>query len=161
MKPIALTALASALVLLGACASPKNDTARDQTPVPSRMGESPNRVIPAPAYSHQGHVTNIQTVALEPSSRSYGGAVLGAVIGAVAGNQIGDGNGQKAAIAAGAVGGALVGDRIQNRNKREDEVYRVAVRFDDGREASYDFHRIDTLQVGDRVKYESGQLYKL
>jgi len=79
----------------------------------------------------------------------------------VAGNQIGDGTGQKAAIAAGAVGGAVVGNAVQNRNLRDDEVFRVTVRFDDGHENSYDFQRVDALRVGDRVKYVDGQLYRV
>jgi len=41
------------------------------------------------------------------------------------------------------------------------DVFRVSVRFDDGREAIYDLQHVESLQVGDRVKYEGGQLYRV
>ena len=139
-----------ALALVSACSSapPANNVA--EAPIGAAS------TIP----STYGYVRSIDTVPVE-SRQGRSGAVIGAVLGAVVGNQIGDGNGQKAAIAAGAVGGALAGNAIQNRNRRDDEVYRVTVRFDDGHEGSYDFQRVDSLRTGDRVKYEGGQLHRL
>ena len=155
---LAFAASVAVASLLAACGSPRNDMVRDTAPQPRVISQAP--VMNAPITSQYGYVTNVQTIALD-STPGRGGAVLGAVLGAVAGNQIGSGNGQKAAIAAGAVGGAVIGNQIQNRNKRDDEVYRVTVRFDDGHEGTYDFQQIDTLRSGDRVKYEGGQLYRL
>jgi hypothetical protein len=60
----------------------------------------------------------------------------------------------------GIVGGAVAGNAIENRNKRDDEVYRVWVRMDNGSMRSIDFHRVDDLRVGDRVRYDGGQLYR-
>lgn len=151
LQTLSALATASALVLVSACSS---------TP-PSRndVAEAPvNAASTIP--STFGYVRAIDTVPVE-AKQGRSGAVLGAVLGAVAGNQIGDGNGQKAAIAVGAVGGAVAGNAIQNRNRRDDEVYRVTVRFDDGHESAYDFQRVDALRVGDRVKYEGGQLHRL
>lgn len=146
---IPVLASASVLALVSACSS-----------APEREVREAPVMATAPAYTPYGHVRSIETVPV--ASRSgRGGAVLGAVIGAVVGNQIGAGNGQKAAIAAGAVGGAVIGNEIQNHNRRDDEVFRVTVHFDDGREDAYDFQRIDALRIGDRVKYEGGQLYKV
>jgi outer membrane lipoprotein SlyB len=149
-NPISVAASAAALALLAACSSAP--PARDVAEAPVVSGST--------IASTHGYVSRIETVPVE-SRQGRSGAVVGAVLGAVVGNQIGDGNGQKAAIAAGAVGGALAGNAIQNRNRRDDEVYRVTVRFDDGHEASYDFQRVDALRTGDRVKYEGGQLHRL
>ena len=35
------------------------------------------------------------------------------------------------------------------------------VALDDGSFREFDFHRVDDLQVGDRVKWEGGQLYRM
>lgn len=61
----------------------------------------------------------------------------------------------------GAVRGAVEGNATQNRNHRDDEVFRVTVRFDDGRESRYEYRQVDNLRVGDRVKDEGGQLYRV
>jgi len=95
------------------------------------------------------------------SRSSGGGAVLGAVLGAVIGNQIGSGNGRAAATGWGAVGGAVIGNNIEQRNKSESDIYRVGVRLDNGSIGHFDYQRIDDLRVGDRVKVEGGQLYRI
>lgn len=148
-----LSVLASGAVLslASACSSP---------PATSSVAESPGVARSPAPYTQYGRVSAIDTVSVEGKS-GRGGAVLGAVLGAVVGNQVGDGNGQKAAIAVGAVGGAVIGNQIQNRNRRDDEVFRVTVRFDDGRESRYDYQRVDDLRVGDRVKDEGGQLHRI
>ncbi|MGZ5185860.1 MAG: glycine zipper 2TM domain-containing protein, partial [Caldimonas sp.] len=58
------------------------------------------------------------------------------------------------------VGGAVAGNAIETRQKRDDEVYRVGVRLDNGAQRYIDFHRIDDLRVGDRVRFDGGQLYR-
>ena len=82
------------------------------------------------------------------------------MIGGVVGNQFGSGTGRALATGAGIVGGAVAGNAIENRNKRDDEVYRVWIRLDNGTMRSLDFHRVDDLRVGDRVRYDGGQLYR-
>jgi outer membrane lipoprotein SlyB len=140
--------------LLGACASgPRSTYAAAPAPVYSSAPQYSNQ------YAQYGQVSRIEVIPVA-SRTSGGGAVLGAVLGAVVGNQIGSGTGRALATGAGAVGGAVAGNAIEKRTRRDDEVYRVGVRFEDGSYREYDFQRIDDLQVGDRVKFEGGQLYR-
>ena len=113
-----------------------------------------------PVYAEYGRVENIGyvQVAQRPSGA---GAVLGAVIGGVVGNRFGAGGGRALATGVGAVGGAVVGNAIENRHRRDDEIYRVQVRFDNGNVRDFDFQRVDDLRAGDRVKFEDGQLHRL
>ena len=115
---------------------------------------------PVPVYAEYGRVENIGYVQMSQRP-SGGGALLGAVIGGVIGNRFGEGTGRALATGAGAVGGAVVGNAIEGRNRRDDEVYRVQVRFDNGSVREFDFQRIDDLRTGDRVKFEGGQLHRL
>lgn len=113
-----------------------------------------------PVYAEYGRVENIGTIQIAQRP-SGAGAVLGAVIGGVVGNRFGAGTGRALATGAGAVGGAIAGNAIENSNRREDEVYRVQVRFDNGVIRDFDFQRIDDLRTGDRVKFEGGQLHRV
>lgn len=139
--------LAAALAL-SACAAPGNYVA--DSPVGA----------PRPAYAEFGQVENIGTV--QTAQRPSGaGAILGAVIGGLAANSIGAGSGRALATGAGVVGGAVAGNAIEGRTRRDDEVFRVQVRFDNGSLRDFDFRRIDDLRVGDRVKLEDGQIHRL
>ena len=140
--------------LLGACSSgPRGGYATAPAPVYSNAPQYSNQ------YAQYGQVNRIDVIPVA-SRTSGGGAVLGAVLGAVVGNQIGSGTGRALATGAGAVGGAVAGNAIERRTRRDDEVFRVGVRFEDGSYREYDFQRIDDLQVGDRVKLEGGQLHR-
>jgi outer membrane lipoprotein SlyB len=142
--------LASAIVLAltAACSSaPRHDN----------VAEAPGR---SAAFAQYGVVRNIELVSTGART-SGGGAVLGAVLGAAIGNQVGSGTGRAAATGVGAVGGAVIGNQIEKRNKAEDEIYRVSVAFDNGSVAQYDYQRVDELRVGDRVRLEGGQLYRV
>ena len=147
--PLLSVTAAGALALLGACSS---------TPTYQETAYG-GPVSSAPTYGETGHVTSIEIVPVA-SRPSGAGAILGAVIGGVVGNQFGSGTGRALATGAGIVGGAVAGNAIENRNKRDDEVYRVWVRLDNGAMRSLDFHRVDDLRVGDRVRFEGGQLYR-
>ena len=115
---------------------------------------------PVPVYAEFGRVERIGYVQI--SQRPSGaGAILGAVIGGVVGNRFGGGSGRALATGVGVVGGAVAGNAIENRQRREDEVYRVTIRFDNGSVREYDFQRVDDLQVGDRVKFEGGQIHRV
>jgi outer membrane lipoprotein SlyB len=107
-----------------------------------------------------GRINNIEVVRQEART-SGGGAVIGAIIGGVVGNQIGGGTGKALATGAGVVGGAVVGNEVEKRNKREDEVFRVVVRFDNGSTRHFDYNNVDGLRIGDRVKLEGKQLYRV
>jgi outer membrane lipoprotein SlyB len=148
-----LTALSFAL--LSACASYPSDRYEDRRysdrDTHHEMRDSRRESTP------YGVVSRIDVIELR-SRASGGGAVLGAVLGALVGNQVGSGRGRAAATGAGAVGGAVIGHNIEKRNRRDDEVYRVSVRFEDGRTREFDYERIDDLRVGDRVLIERGEL---
>lgn len=66
----------------------------------------------------------------QPQDRSYGGAIVGGLAGGVLGNQVGGGSGKDAATVLGVVLGAMAGDRIDNRDQRN--------QYDDGRQGQYE-----------------------
>jgi outer membrane lipoprotein SlyB len=121
---------------------------------------SDNRYESNNRYSRMGRVDRIDVVSVS-SHTSGAGAILGAILGGVVGNQVGGGDGRKVATGAGVVGGALLGNEIEKRQRRDDEMYRVDVHFDNGGNAQFDYRRIDDLQVGDRVRVDNGEIYRL
>ena len=156
-RPFTAAACAVAIAALGACATRHAEyPPAYQTGVVTEPAASPA----SSQYAEVGTVRSIDVVPMS-SRTSGGGAILGGVIGAVVGNQVGAGMGRAAATVAGAVGGAVAGNAIERHNKRDDEVFHVGVRFDDGSFREFDFHRVDDLQVGDRVRWEGGQLYRM
>jgi len=136
---------------LAACAS---DPVTYSQPVYS---SAPTYYAPA-AYSETGRVVAIDVVRTSGRT-SGGGAVAGAIIGGVIGHQIGSGRGNDVATAAGAVGGAVVGNNIE-RNRNDDEYYRVVVELRDGRQATYTQESLDGLRVGDRVRVSENHVYR-
>ncbi len=153
LRPISTALCITTLAAITACsAPPRRYEPVAQAPVPA--------YAPVPVYSEQGRVRSIEVIPVAGRS-SGGGAVLGAIIGGVIGHQVGGGTGKALATGAGAVGGAVAGNAIEMHNKRDDEIFRVSVRFEDGSIRNYDFQRIDDLRVGDRVKLEGGQIHLL
>ena len=149
-KPVLSAAAVASLALVSACST---------TPAYHETRIYEAQPVNAPVYGEYGQVTGIEVIPM--SSRPSGaGAILGAVIGGVVGNQFGSGTGRAAMTGVGIVGGAVAGNAIENRNRRDDEVYRVWVRLDNGVLRSFDFYRIDDLRVGDRVRYDGAQLYR-
>lgn len=143
----------TSLVLMTACTTsqPRNNSMRSTTS--SSPSYSSNE-------SRMGNVSNIQTIATS-SRTSGGGAILGAIIGGALGNQVGKGDGRKAATVVGAVGGAVAGNAIERRAKRDDEFFRVSVRFDNGSTAQFDYDNINDLREGDRVQVRNGQIERM
>ena len=153
LRPLATAVCITSLAVISACSSqPLRSEQVSQAPVPA--------YAPVPVYAEQGRVRSIEVIPVASRS-SGGGAVLGAIIGGVIGHQIGGGTGKVLATGAGAVGGAVAGNAIEMHNKRDDEIFRVSVRFENGSIRSYDFQRIDDLRVGDRVKLEGGQIHRI
>jgi len=151
-RPVSAALCVIAVATLTACAVRQERVVYQTAPVPVAR--------PVPVFAEYGRVENIGYI--QVSQRPSGaGAVLGAVLGAVVGNQFGSGSGKALATGAGAIGGAVAGNAIENRQRRDDEVYRVTVRFDNGSVRDFDFQRIDDLRTGDRVKFEGGQLHRL
>lgn len=115
-------------------------------------------------YVEYGRVSNVEVFRTQEPARSSGvGAILGGVAGAVVGHQIGGGTGKDVATVAGAVGGAVVGNSIEkNRNTGAvRETYRVSVQLDNGTGRAYDVPSTGDLRIGDRVRIENGQLYRM
>ena len=155
-RQLTLASSLGALALLTACAAPPSY--RGDARGPGYESQPVSRQ--ASRYAEYGRVENIGYT--QTSQRPSGaGAVLGAVIGGVIGNQIGGGTGRALATGAGVIGGAVAGNAIEGRTRRDDEVYRVTVRFDDGSMRDFDFQRVDDLRRGDRVKFEDGQLHRI
>jgi outer membrane lipoprotein SlyB len=148
-RVVSIAVAALSLSLLSACVvAPARSVA--YAPVPA----------PRPVYAEFGRVENIGIVQI--AQRQTGaGAILGAVIGGIVGNSVGSGMGKAVATGAGVVGGAVAGNAIEGRTRHDDEVYRVQVRFDNGSVRDFDFQRIDDLRIGDRVKFENGQVQRI
>ena len=126
-----------------------------------RVVYAPQPIVrPVPMLAEYGRVENIGTIQIAQRP-SGAGAILGMVIGGVIGNRFGAGTGRVLATGAGAFGGAVIGNAVEGQQRRDDEVYRVHVRFDNGASRDFDFQRIDDLRVGDPVKFEGGQLHRL
>jgi len=151
-RTLTLVAAASALALAAGCSSPMDPGARPVAPVT----QSPT-VYQSTQY---GQVRSINVVD-RPGNASGAGAVIGAVVGGVLGHQVGGGTGNTAATVGGAVAGGVVGHEIEKRRASGTEVYRVEVQFDDGHTATYDFKDLNGLQIGDRVRWQDNQLYRM
>ena len=89
--------------------------------------------------------------------------MIGAIIGGVIGNQIGSGGGKAAATVLGAAAGAVVGSNAGRRDFAANPnypVYRVTVQTDAGVIRYYDVPASGDLRIGDRVRIESGVIYR-
>ncbi|MDO9360892.1 MAG: glycine zipper 2TM domain-containing protein [Polaromonas sp.] len=151
---------------LAACAAPVS-----QQPVATYPTQTyPTQTYPAQPqanYVEYGRVNNVEVLRTQDQAARTGGlgAVLGGVAGAVVGRQIGGGSGRDVATVAGAVGGAVAGNAIErNRNAANApvrETYRVSVQMDNGTMRAYDVPSYGELRIGDRVKVENNQLYRI
>jgi outer membrane lipoprotein SlyB len=153
-RTLSLLAGACTLAIAAGCAAPTSNA-------PVTAGSTyPSSSAPYQTSSSYGQVTNIALVD-QKAGTSGAGAVLGAVLGGVLGNQVGGGDGRTAATVAGAVAGGYVGNKVEQNRAGTNEVYRVDVRFEDGRTETFNFHDLNGLRVGDRVRTEGGQLYRM
>lgn len=155
---------------LAACAAPMYDpmSSYPSAPVPAYPQTGyPQTTYPAQnsqgRYSEFGRVSNVEVIRTPEQSTGSGiGAVLGGVAGAVVGRQIGGGTGRDVATVAGAVGGAIAGNAIEkNRNAGVRETYRVSVQLDNGTSRAYDVPSYGELRIGDRVRIENGQIFRM
>ncbi len=79
------------------------------------------------------------------------GLIAGGVAGAVLGHQVGSGVGKDLATIAGAAGGAYAGKKIEEKAKSH-TVWTVAVQFEDGSKANYEFAQDPGFKAGDAVR---------
>jgi outer membrane lipoprotein SlyB len=90
------------------------------------------------------------------------GAVVGGVIGAVIGRQMAEGSrGKNIGAAVGAGVGALIGHEIEKNVRGDRGGVRITVRLDDGSTRRFDLKDSDGLRVGDRVRIDGDQLYRV
>lgn len=143
------------LVVLGGC-GPQNGAPADVNP-PAARTAAPVPARPAAPVALTGEVRHIETLSERPKGSGVG-AATGAVLGGVLGYQVGDGNGQKAATAAGAIGGGLLGNKIERDRATKVVGYNVQVQLDNGDTRTFRRDSLNGLQVGSRVKVESGNL---
>ena len=155
---VAVASSALALVGLVACAP--------MTPAPvSTFPTSTTAPNTQGSFVEFGRVNNVEIIRSQEPAQGPGiGAVIGGVAGAVVGSQIGSGTGRTAAIVIGAVGGAVAGNAIEKSrtaNAAAGESYRVSVQLDNGAQRAYDMTSYGELRIGDRVRIENGQLYRV
>lgn len=157
-RSVSVAASAVMLASLMACA-PMNTTPVSTYPTSSTVPNTQG------AYVEYGRVNNVEIIRTQqPASGPGIGAVIGGVAGAVVGSQIGSGNGRTAATVIGAVGGAVAGNAIEKSrtaNTSAGESYRVSVQLDNGSLRAYDMTSYGELRIGDRVRIENGQLYRV
>jgi len=118
---------------------------------------------PQRAFAEYGRISQVEALHAPEQGRSSGvGAILGGVAGAIVGRQIGGGSGRDAATVFGALGGAVGGNAIEkNRNTAVRESYRVSIQLDNGSARIFDVPSFGDLRVGDRVRIENGQIFRL
>lgn len=143
---------AIALALLSACASPRYDT-------PSRTVGNVGSASTSVSY---GAVRSIEALGIPRDQPQGAGAVVGGVVGAVVGRQFGGSNsGKNVGTAVGAVGGAIIGNEIEKSTRRDNTGVRIGVTLDNGALRHFDYKTAGELRVGDRVRIEGEQLYRL
>lgn len=144
--------------LLTACGSaPRN------TPVSSSNTLPPFQSGMPAVQVDYGRVTAIDPLRTQEQGQGTGaGAVIGGVAGAVLGNQVGSGGGRDVARIAGAVGGAVAGNAVE-RNARGQwrESYRIMVQLENGVQRAFEVPTPGELRVGDRVRIENNQIFRM
>jgi outer membrane lipoprotein SlyB len=150
-----------AVAALAACTSPRVEVNMPAQPAPVY---STNTVttVPVPMGAEYGRVVNIEYFAggVSRSGPNVPGAILGAVAGAVLGNQVGSGSGRDAATVLGGAAGAAVGSQVGRGTTVSEALYRVTVQTDTGVIRYYDVPASGDLRVGDRVRVDSGVIYR-
>ena len=145
--------------LVSACTSPRVEV-NYPTPV-AAVQPVVTTTSPVPMGAEYGRVVNLEYFPGGVASRpNVPGAIIGAVAGALVGNQIGSGTGRAAATVLGGAAGAAVGSQVGNSTSVTSPVYRVTVQTDTGIIRYYDVPASGDLRVGDRVRVDSGVIYR-
>lgn len=147
-------AVALVVMALGACTN-LNTPSYPSSPTIATSGE---------AYSGYGVVQSIEPVQQQNNGIANSGVglgtIAGAVIGGVLGNQIGAGRGNTVATVAGVAGGAYVGHELEGRQQQSINTHRITVRMDDGSTQVVMQSVNADFRVGDRVRFENGNLQR-
>ncbi|HYD63657.1 MAG TPA: glycine zipper 2TM domain-containing protein [Noviherbaspirillum sp.] len=151
-----LSIIGAFVMMLTACGSSPNTSSSSVSYPATTTGST----IPTTTTSSATGYGIVQAIDVVPREQSAGiglGTVAGAVVGGAIGNQVGSGSGRTAATVAGAVGGGMVGHQMEkNSNAASGQVYRVAVRMDNGSMQTLAQEVPPGVQVGDRVRLDNG-----
>jgi outer membrane lipoprotein SlyB len=151
-QAVRLAATALFVSLLAACASPAQKSA------PVYGG---NRQDSGAAVQY-GRVTSIDPIGIPADQPQGAGAVVGGIVGAIVGRQFGDSSsGKNTGTVVGAVGGAIIGNEMEKNARRDGGGVRVSVQVEGAGLRKFDFRDAGGLRVGDRVRIEGSQLYRL
>lgn len=153
---IKLTVISASAVMLAACGSAPEQTSSAGTYPVSTTATSTIPTTTAGSTTGYGVVQAIDVIPREQAASIGLGTVAGAVVGGVLGNQVGSGSGRTAATVAGAVGGGVVGHKMEQNTANSGQVYRVAVRMDNGSVQTLAQEVAPGVQVGDRVRLDNG-----
>jgi len=177
---VALTAIATTLVVKPATPAAGGDNASRSSTMTAQPLTSPNKATgqvadekPAPkaapvagnkapaservaaASCAQCGVVESVVAVKKKGDASGVGAVGGAVVGGLLGSAVGKGDGKKVATVLGAVGGGVAGNEIE-KNHKATTVYQVTVRMQDGTARTVTQATAPT--VGQKVTLEGSQL---
>lgn len=164
-RQLSIAAAAGLALALTACAMP-DDPYRTSSPgaYPSYPAGYP--AYPAPEEARYGYVESVETVGAPPQASGPGiGAIGGAIAGGVIGHQIGSGSGNTAATIGGAVVGGVIGHQVEQRVRDRQQAagveYVFRVRMDDGSYQTFRKETHDNIQVGDRVRVERNNIFRM
>lgn len=144
--------LGAALLALAACGSAPYSSSSGASSSSIPVSSTTTTTSSASGY---GVIQGVDLVSREQAGIGVG-SVAGAVVGGLLGNQVGSGSGRTAATVAGAAGGAMVGHQMQKNTRAAEQVYRVAVRMDNGAVQTLAYEAPPGVQVGERVRIENG-----
>ena len=158
-----IATVTAAAAILSACASRPVVVNVPPAPAPVAVAPAVTTVttVPVPAVMgvEYGRVTNIEFFQTAPTSGiNVPGAIVGGVAGAIVGNALS--GGRDAATVLGGAAGAAIGSQVAKPATTGSSVYRVTIRTDDGVHRTYDVPATGDLRVGDRVRVESGVIYR-
>lgn len=150
-----VVAVGASMLALVACGTSRTVSNNDTVPVTTSSSSIPvTTTSTASSATGYGVVQAIDLVPREQAGVGLG-TVAGAVVGGVVGNQVGSGSGRTAATVAGVAGGALAGRAIEN-SRNTGQVYRVAVRMDNGAVQTLVQEQKPGVQIGERVRLDNG-----
>ena len=161
MSPSKGTCILFAVAALSAgCAADPNYPHQATYPGQSYPGYPAASEVP-----QYGYVESVETLTPEPQYSGPGvGAIGGAVAGGLIGHQVGSGSGNTAATIGGAVIGGVVGHQVEQRVRNREVTaveYVFRVRMDDGSYQTFRKEVHNGIRVGDRVKVERGNIFRV
>lgn len=126
------------------------------------LGGGSSQVQTYPISSHVNGNATIVSIETISRSQSIGlGTLAGAAVGGLLVYLVGGGTGKTVTTIAGAAGGAYVGHELEKQRQKNDHVYKVTLRMDDGTLQSFAQESQPILKQGDRVKITNGVVSKI